>query len=240
MKNAAVLLFCGDPRRDSWQKRLPRHFLATIHRSLRRLIGTIAGADLFTVSANHGRVRVSGAAFDHVAVADTLGQQIEVAVRQSFAAGYRRVIILAGDVVLLTRDVVVDALDALDAPSASIALGRSGDGGFYLAGFNRLPHLDWDAVVGCRERAADALIAAAGARSVPLTLLPTVDDVDSIADALRLISLRGAFIRSRVLVRALVSLLLSTFAATRRITGHLAAHLSPHNLRGPPLGIARF
>jgi glycosyltransferase A (GT-A) superfamily protein (DUF2064 family) len=150
------------------------------------------------------------------------------------------VIILAGDVVLLTRDVVVHALDALDGPSASIALGRSGDGGFYLAGFNRLPHLDWDAVVGCRERAADALIAAAGARSIPLTLLPTVDDVDSIADALRLISLRGAFIRTRALVRALVSLLLSAFAATRRITGHLAAHLSAHNLRGPPLGIARF
>src|ERR1700716_2767397 len=121
--NAAVLLFCGDPRRDSWQKRLPGQFLATIHRSLRRLIGTIDGADLLTVSASSGQVHISGVAMEHLAPAESLAQQIDIAVRLCFSTGYERVVILAGDVVLLTRDVVVDALQALDGPSSSIFLG---------------------------------------------------------------------------------------------------------------------
>ncbi|MGZ7042579.1 MAG: DUF2064 domain-containing protein, partial [Thermoanaerobaculia bacterium] len=130
-KNAAVLLFCGDPRRDSWQKRLPRQFLATIHRSLRQLIGTNHDADLITVSANANRVQLSGSGLEHNEPAGTLAQQIDSSVRFCFDSGYRRVVILAGDVVQLSREVVVDALHVLDQTPRAVVLGRSGDGGFY-------------------------------------------------------------------------------------------------------------
>src|ERR1700687_2929778 len=106
LTNAAVLLFCGDPRRDSWQKRLPRQFLPAIHRSLRDLIGTIDGADLFTVSATADEVRIRGTRAGHGARARSLAQHIDIAVRFCFDSGYGRVVILAGDVVLLPREVI--------------------------------------------------------------------------------------------------------------------------------------
>jgi hypothetical protein len=137
-------------------------------------------------------------------------------------------------VVLLTRDVVVDALQALVGPSSSIVLGRSSDGGFYLAGFNRPPRFDWSVIVDRRARAADALVAEADQSGATLSFLPTVDDVDSYADALRLIALRRTFTASRALVGQLISILLSAFAAPRRALTLLVPQISFDHLRGPP------
>jgi len=141
---------------------------------------------------------------------------------------------LAGDVVLLTRDVVVDALQALDRPSSSIVLGRSSDGGFYLAGFNRTPRFDWSQIVARRACAADALLAEVDQSDATLSLLPTIDDIDSYADALRLIALRRTFTASHTLIRQLISILLSAFAAPRRALTLLLPQTTFDCLRGPP------
>jgi glycosyltransferase A (GT-A) superfamily protein (DUF2064 family) len=202
---AAVLLFCGDPRRESKQKRLPVRFLAAMHRALQRTIASIAGADLITVT-NAGR--------------ETLGAQIDRAIAGAFRSGYGRVLIAAADVVL-SRDILVRAL-ATDG----FVLGRSGDGGFYLAGFDQQPHWDWDAVVARRDRAADALIAAAGRE--PL-LLPVVDDVDSYADAVRLTA-----VPLTALLRNLASLLTAPFVVCRVERVDESKRLSFDPLRGPP------
>ncbi|MGZ7078165.1 MAG: DUF2064 domain-containing protein [Thermoanaerobaculia bacterium] len=236
-KNAAVLLFCGDPRRDSWQKRLPRQFLATIHRSLRQLIGSIHDADLITVSANANRVQLSGSGLEHNEPAGTLAQQIDTSVRFCFDSGYRRVVILAGDVVQLSREVVVDALHVLDQTPRAVVLGRSGDGGFYLAGFNRPSPFDWESIVDRRDHAAETLAIQAQDNGSALTILPTVDDIDDYTDALRLIALRHALITWRALIETLASLLLTTFAAPRRMLPLLESRASFECLRGPPCGI---
>lgn len=203
---AAVLLFCGDPRRESKQKRLPARFLAAMHRALQHTIASIAGADLITIR-NVGP--------------GTLGAQIDRAIAGAFRSGYGRVLIVAGDVVL-SRDILIRAL-ATDG----FVLGRSGDGGFYLAGFDQQPRWDWDAVVARRDRAAEALIAAAGCE--PL-LLPVVDDIDSYADAVRLTA-----IPRTPLLRRLASLLTAPFVVRRVERVHESKTLSFDPLRGPPL-----
>lgn len=208
---AAVLLFFGDPRRDSKQKRLPPRFLPAMHRSLQQTITRIDRADLFTITSDGS---------------ETLGQQIERAIAMAFGSGYGRVLIVAGDVVL-SRRILIEALERLE--TQPLVLGRSGDGGFYLAGFTRPPQWDWDAVVARRDRAADALAIEARAIGCEPALLPVVDDIDSYADAVRLTATATTSI-----LRQLASLLPSRFATPRRGPGGVASEISLDPLRGPP------
>jgi glycosyltransferase A (GT-A) superfamily protein (DUF2064 family) len=232
---AAVVLFCGDPRREEDQKGLPPGFLAALHRSLRRTLGTIAEADLLTVETRDRRMSLTGAATVECAE-ESLGQRIDFAVRFCFASGYGRVIIAGGDVPQLTRDVVVDALDLLCSPRPAVVLGPSGDGGFYLAGFNRPPRFDWTAVVDRPEVACAQLVRVVSAEGIELELLPTIDDVDDAGDAWRLRAVRKVVIESRRLIDLLISLLLSAVAVPRSTISIVSSSSNRvETLRGPPL-----
>src|SRR5205085_11395976 len=85
MNRTAVILFAGDARREEAQKGLPARFLAKLHERLTRSIRAF-DVDLFIA--------------DDVVRAPTLGEKIEQAFAKTFARGYERVIVLAGDIVL--------------------------------------------------------------------------------------------------------------------------------------------
>ncbi len=166
---------------------------------------------------------------------ESLAQRIDFAVRFCFASGYRRVIIAGGDVPQLRRDVVVDALDILRSPEPTVVLGPSGDGGFYLAGFNRPPQVDWTAVVEQREDACAQLVRAVAAARIELKLLSTIDDVDDTRDVWRLKAIRNATSESRCLVDLLISLLIAAMSVPRSmISTALSSSNRSETLRGPP------
>lgn len=198
--DAAVVLFCGDVRREERQKNLPPRFLAALHDWLARTVVANADADLLVATRAGARLVVRGAD-DCQWSASSLEEQIETVLGWCFSAGYRRVILLAGDIPASPVGALSDAFRVLESPDRRAVLGRSGDGGFYLAGFNAPPDIDWKTVLFDRTRAGDELTASL-LGSCHVTELTPLDDIDSRGDALRLLRYSTIPIAS-----ALVSLL---------------------------------
>src|SRR5712691_4204649 len=121
-RRSAVLLFCGDPRRDESDKRLPRRFLVTMHRSLRRVVESVGRADLVTVANSRCGMVIASGDLRHESPAASLAERIDEAIRFCFASGYRRVIILAADIIGLSRRIIVDALESLDSNEPTFVL----------------------------------------------------------------------------------------------------------------------
>lgn len=200
---AVVVLFRGDPRRDERQKRLPRRFLSTLHAAILKTIGEIAGVDVLIARDAGDEFRLG----DRRWRLQSLSERIEVAVAHGFACGYARVLLLAGDIVGLRRGDIVHALQATGNSARTAAIGFSGDGGFYAAAFSQPPAVDWTRVLSDRRNAGAALNEALRADGFLIDELPAVDDVDTRADAERLIRLRRgsrAFLR---LIARLASIL---------------------------------
>jgi rSAM/selenodomain-associated transferase 1 len=63
-----------------------------------------------------------------------LGEKMAAAFETSFAAGYRRVVLIGTDFPDLPSRIVADALDTLR--SKDVVLGPANDGGYYLIGLN--------------------------------------------------------------------------------------------------------
>lgn len=214
---AVVVLFRGDPRREERQKRLPRRFLSTLHVAILKTIGEIDGVDVLVARDVGNDFRLGDGSWQ----LDSLAERIEAAIAYGFSRGYARVLLLAGDVVDVRRDDIEHALQTLTAdsdepprlgstdpkPSATSAAGRagpraavgfSGDGGFYLAGFSQSPAVDWARLLQDRPNAGAALAEALCADGFAVEELRPVDDVDTRADAERLVRRRRgarAFLR---------------------------------------------
>jgi len=153
MKRTAVVLFAGDPRREEAQKGLPARFLATLHDRLTR---TIRAFDVDLLIAD-----------DLAGDAQSLSEEVEQAFVRTFARGYDRVIVLAGDIVL-PPSILKRAIESDDT-----LIGRTRDGGFYLLACDELPAIDWTSL-----NFDDVAAQLAGH-----VALPQLRDVDSIEDA---------------------------------------------------------
>jgi 2-phospho-L-lactate guanylyltransferase (CobY/MobA/RfbA family) len=169
-RRGAVVLFCGNPAKDELQKNLPPRFLTRLHDALLRRL-RLLDADVFVARHDDREFRVG----DAVWPVDTLGTQIDTALRFCFQS-HDRVVIVAGDAAI-DPAIVQRALDAHEA-----VIAESGDGGFALAGFSVPPDIDWNAVVADRAHAAEAL-----RERVSIEELPRIDDIDTLEDARRLI-----------------------------------------------------
>ena len=125
---------------------------------------------------------------------------------------------------------------AADGPHAvPAAIGFSSDGGFYIAGFSQSPEVDWTRLLHDRTSAGAALTMALRAEGFVVEELPPVEDVDSRADAKRLVRLRR---RSRAFLRLIVKLTsilqrVVAFAALPFAPGDPALAFSSM-FRGPP------
>lgn len=185
----AVVLFRGDPPRDEQEKRLPRGLLTTLHRALLRRLRSLA-VDIYIAGQDGRSFRLEGPAGDAAWPIEPLGRRIETALRFCFDSGYRRVLVLAGDIMAPEADDLQRAIDALCDERRTGVIGASGDGGFYVAGFNVEPAVDWDSVVADRGRAAQELIEQLVRDGFAMAALPPADDIDTIEDARRAARLR--------------------------------------------------
>jgi glycosyltransferase A (GT-A) superfamily protein (DUF2064 family) len=192
----AVILFTGDVRREERRKRLPRRLLATIHAGVAREVRRAAGCDLFVCGSAHGVTNVSGT---FVAGTRPLAEQISTALGTLFGAGYESVIVIAGDVAALHARHVAGAARQLRGDSRRAVVGPCRDGGFYLAGFNQQPTLDWNALPWFGATVAAELSKALSCDAFAVEELESLDDVDDLADAQRITADRRLRIRAAIL-----------------------------------------
>lgn len=233
--DTAVVLFRGDPRREERQKELPRQFLTTLHQRLLHLLGTIEGADVLTASGVGRQLTIEGAGERAEWSTSTLADRVDIALRFCFERGYRRVLLLAGDVALPGRETIARALNTLDDPAPRLVLGSSSDGGFYLAGFNRPAEVQWQSILEQRSLAASSLAVEGIRAGFSIVMVGVVDDIDARADAERLVKMRRGSHAILRLLRHLASLLFqrqSEDSPAQHATRLLA--YAAERLRGPP------
>ena len=115
----------------------------------------------------------------------TLGARMKQAFADTLAAGYEHAVIIGTDHPTLPSPFIEQAFQALETP-ASIVLGPSTDGGYYLLGMNDFyPQLFDDMAYSHGEVFADTLDRAAQT-GAHLTILPSWYDVDEPDDLKRL------------------------------------------------------
>ena len=179
----AVILFTGDVRREERRKHLPRRLLATLHAAIAREVRRASACDLFVCGHAPEVPNVRGT---FAAGARPVAEQVATALATLFADGYERVIVIAGDVAALHARHIAAASQQLRGDDARAVIGPCGDGGFYLAAFNRRPDLDWDALPWFGNSIADALSGALANDGFAVAQIETLDDIDSVGDAHRL------------------------------------------------------
>jgi len=228
---AVVVLFRGDPRRDERQKRLPRRFLSTLHAAILKTIGEVAGVDVLVARDVGDDFRLG----DRSWKLDSLAERIEATIAYGFSHDYERVLLLAGDIINVRREDITHALEALNGSARRAAIGFSSDGGFYTAGFSQPPDLDWARLLRDRPKAGAALAEALRADGFVIEELPPVDDVDTRADAERLVRLRRSSRPFLRLIAKLTSILQRLVALAEPPTATIGAALAfCFPLRGPP------
>ena len=115
------------------------------------------------------------------------------------------------------------------------AIGFSGDGGFYAAGFSQSPDLDWARLLHDRPNAGAALTEALRADGFVVEELPPVDDIDTRADAERLVRPRRASRALLRLIAKLTSILQRLVVVTELPQAPVGVALAfCSRLRGPP------
>ena len=118
-------------------------------------------------------------------VGDDLGARMLGAFSDSFAAGYRHVVIVGTDHPTLPTAYVTRAFDQLSA-SSRIVIGPSDDGGYYLLGMNRLYPVLFEGMTYSHPDVFSRTMERAAAVAADVTVLPRWFDVDTPESLIRL------------------------------------------------------
>ncbi|QVY67371.1 TIGR04282 family arsenosugar biosynthesis glycosyltransferase [Polaribacter sp. Q13] len=114
----------------------------------------------------------------HQQVGEDLGIRMLNAFKNSFDAGYKKVMIIGSDLYDITSENIENAFDQLN--SNDVVLGPAEDGGYYLLGMNALQenifkNKDWGTASVRKDTLADL-------QDKAVFLLPTLNDVDVFED----------------------------------------------------------
>jgi hypothetical protein len=115
-----------------------------------------------------------------------LGERMKRAFEETFAAGYQRAVIIGTDHPTLPTAFVRQAFDAIASP-ASLSIGPSTDGGYYLLGMNTFYPKLFEGMQYSHEDVLKDTLARATKTSAHITLLPPWYDVDRPEDVQRLV-----------------------------------------------------
>ena len=201
----AVVLFTGDAKREGRQKCLPPRLLSNLHRQLIRTIDRIPSTDIFRVYVAKGvSYLCDGTRSVELSRTGSLAFDVESALQETFSRGYGRVLLLAGDVCGLGESSIRNAIAQLETTQSTLVAGRSGDGGFYLAGFNQLPDIEWSKIHWFSSDAASSLVQEARTAGMIVAEVEQIDDIDDVRDAIKLSSqpIRGLWLAAQNLIRS--------------------------------------
>jgi uncharacterized protein len=116
----------------------------------------------------------------HLQTQGDLGQKMQTAFEDAFAAGYRSVVIIGSDCKQLTPEIIEQAFDALK--THEVVIGPALDGGYYLLGMNKLyPELFQNKTWSTSTVFAETLYEVERLH-LSHKLLPELSDVDHVED----------------------------------------------------------
>jgi rSAM/selenodomain-associated transferase 1 len=114
-----------------------------------------------------------------------LGARMSAALSHLLAQGFPDVVLIGSDVPHVDVEAIAEAFDAL-ASGAPLVLGGAEDGGYYLVGAHeRVPPI-FDAMTWGHGRVLEETLRAAARAAVPVRLVATAYDVDTVGDLRRL------------------------------------------------------
>lgn len=111
----------------------------------------------------------------------TLGDRMRAAMRDCFAAGASRVVLVGSDLPSLAPAVVGDALARLAADPDTLVLGPADDGGYYLIAATAVPEV-FDGIEWSTGRVLAQTCRAAAAAGLRVELVAPLADVDTLED----------------------------------------------------------
>jgi uncharacterized protein len=116
----------------------------------------------------------------HLQIEGDLGQKMQTAFEDAFAAGYSSVVIIGSDCKQLTQEIIEQAFDALK--THEVVIGPALDGGYYLLGMNKLyaelfQNKTWSTATVFAETLYDM-----ERLHLSHKLLPELSDVDHVED----------------------------------------------------------
>jgi uncharacterized protein len=118
-----------------------------------------------------------------------LGARLHHAFQWTYERGYRRTIVIGSDSPHISRDIIVEAREALDA--ADVVLGPADDGGYYLIAMRR-PYDVFRGIPMSTSQVMQMTVDLAQQQGLRVCILETLLDVDEWPDLVRLARLLQA------------------------------------------------
>ena len=117
---------------------------------------------------------------------DSLGDRVRHALEHLFARGFKRVILIGGDLPTLPLAILNDAFASLQSKDCEVVLGPSVDGGYYLVGMNELVADIFADIEWSRNNVLAMTLEKLNALNKKYKLVGSWYDIDTIDDLRRL------------------------------------------------------
>lgn len=115
-----------------------------------------------------------------VQVGQDLGERMKNAFAENFESGMEKVVLIGTDCPSLEGIHLAQAFEALD--QSDLVLGPARDGGYYLIGMNRRSDFLFEGIPWSTELVLSQTLALAAAQGLQTSLLPVLEDIDTLED----------------------------------------------------------
>lgn len=115
-----------------------------------------------------------------VQVGQDLGERMKNAFAVNFESGMEKVVLIGTDCPSLEGTHLAQAIEALD--QSDLVLGPARDGGYYLIGMKRRSDFLFEGIFWSTELVLSQTLALAAAQGMQTSLLPVLEDIDTLED----------------------------------------------------------
>lgn len=113
-------------------------------------------------------------------VGQDLGERMKNAFAENFESGMEKVVLIGTDCPSLEGTHLAQAFEALD--QSDLVLGPAMDGGYYLIGMKRRSDFLFEGIFWSTELVLSQTLALAAAQGMQTSLLPVLEDIDTLED----------------------------------------------------------
>ena len=115
-----------------------------------------------------------------VQVGQDLGERMKNAFAENFESGMEKVVLIGTDCPSLEGIHLAQAFEALD--QSDLVLGPARDGGYYMIGMKRRADFLFEGITWSTELVLSQTLALAAAQGMQTSLLPVLEDIDTLED----------------------------------------------------------
>lgn len=115
-----------------------------------------------------------------VQVGQDLGERMKNAFAGCFESGMKKIVLIGTDCPSLEGKHIIQAIEALD--QSDLVLGPARDGGYYLIGMSRRADFLFEGITWSSELVLSQTLALAAEQGLQTSLLPVLEDIDTLED----------------------------------------------------------